>query len=442
MSARTGPRRIASLVGDLARVNLAYFRSEAARNSVRRALAVDGGARRLHDIMADEKKAAPAAAAPFAGLMDDSLALAGIRLDATATPSLNVVIGQARADGVFAGVRTALQAADGLAGHLGLPLRVIMLDPLPPGTTVEESARSIWSVVTDRQVEVVSRPDIRERRYSSGDLWLATHSKTAHALQVACDSGTIDRERVAYLVQDYEPGFTPWSTASVLAEATYRAGFLPIVNSEPLAAYLRQLGHPIDADLVFAPAFPEAELERCAAERRRSSDARVLFYARPRKHRNLYELGVSAIKSAAEQLGPDVTRVSFTSLGERHPAVHLPNGATLTGRGHLEWSEYFRFLSTVDVVLSLQQSPHPSHPPFDAAISGAQAITNDFAGGRGGFHPRITAVPADTTSLGVALVDAVRRSWDAEPSGYLPVEPGSLGRSLDDVVRTAAARLA
>ena len=431
-------KSIPSLVADLARLNLAYFRDADARNQVRKALSVGSSTKSLETLISEEERAVPAAAAPFARLTHDSLALAGIRSSGTAAAKLNVVIGQARSDGVFAGVRTALQAAHALAGELGLPMRVLMLDPLPAASPVADSAKSIAAVIDDPTLEVVAREDIRSRAYSTGDVWLATHYKTAHALQVACESGVIEVSRVGYLVQDYEPGFSAWSTDSVVAEATYRAGFVLIVNSNPLASYLRRQGHDVDPALVFAPAFPEAQLERTAAERRRTPGARVLFYARPRKQRNLYGLGVSAVKLAAERLGTDVEKVTFDSLGERHRPVALPNGAVLSSQGRLGWDEYFRYLSTVDVVLSLQQSPHPSHPPFDAAISGATAITNDFDGGRGAFHPRIEAVAADTTSLGDALAAAIRRSWDAEPGGYQAVEPGLLGRSLDDVVRDAA----
>ena len=109
--------------------------------------------------------------------------------------------------------------------------------------------------------------------------------------------------------------------------------------------------------------------------------------------------------------------------------------------GRLPWDDYFRFLSTIDVALSLQQSPHPSHPPFDAAISGAYAVTNDFSGGRSGLHPRIVAVAADTPSLGAALADVIRNAFDAEPGDYLPVADGALGSELDAALRFAVSRL-
>jgi hypothetical protein len=275
------------------------------------------------------------------------------------------------------------------------------------------------------------------------DIWIATHYKTAHAVQVACEVGTISSERVVYLIQDYEPGFVAWSTESVLAEATYRAGFLPVVNSMPLWEYLTgEAGLDIPRDVVFAPAFEEDRLREAAAARRRTPTARVLYYGRRSKHRNLFELGVSAIKAAALELGDDVGRTEFVSLGEPHDDIPLPGGAVLTSRGRLAWAEYFAFLPTVDVALSLQQSPHPSHPPFDAAISGGLAVTNDFAGTRGQLHPRITAAPADTASLAAALITAIRSSWDAEPGEYRPVAAGSLGGGLDDVVPVVAERLA
>ena len=78
-----------------------------------------------------------------------------------------------------------------------------------------------------------------------------------------------------------------------------------------------------------------------------------------------------------------------TSAGEKHRNVDLGHGHKLeslwlTAVERLRTLEY---IASANVVLSLQHSPHPSHPPFDAAISGARAVTNEFYGTRAGLHP-------------------------------------------------------
>jgi hypothetical protein len=284
----------------------------------------------------------------------------------------------------------------------------------------------------------VAREKIGTFTFGPDDLWLATHSKTAHAMQVACAAGLVDPGRVVYLIQDYEPGFTAWSTASVVASATYHAGFLPVVNSLPLKKYLVATeGITVDDDLVFAPAFDEERLRRAAANHR-SGPKTVLFYARPSKPRNLYALGIAALKATVADLGEEAAKVRFVSAGEKHPDVQLGAGATLRSLGRLDWDAYFEFLSGTSVVLGLQASPHPSHPPLDAAISGALAVTNDFAETRAELHPRLRAVPADVPSLAAAMVDAIRNQ--PADTAYRAVSDGKLGRPLDDVVDALAAR--
>jgi hypothetical protein len=140
-------------------------------------------------------------------------------------------------------------------------------------------------------------------------------------------------------------------------------------------------------------------------------------------------------------LGQDAASVEFFSAGEDHEDIELGDGRTVTRLGRLAWDRYFDFLSTTSVVLSLQQSPHPSHPPFDAAISGAIAVTNDFGGTRTALHPRIRAVPADTASLSQALVSGIEITRKSGSTGYLPVEKWLLGYELDTVLDAVASGL-
>lgn len=435
-------RRLTELAGELVETNLAFLSDGTKRARIRGAVRANAADRRAAQLVEDDRAAAPARALPYAGLSAGSLALAGVRLSAAEAPHLNVLIGEVHPAKVFAGAHTALSAAGDLATALGLRLRVLMLDPTTPGNSAAKAEAFLADSLGLAGAVVVPREALRERPYGRHDLWLATHSKTAHSLQVACDAEVVDRTRALYLIQDYEPGFSAWSTESVLAQATYHAGFLPIVNSAPLRSYLHQAeGIEVPDELVFAPRFELDRLERAAAARVRTPGVRVLYYGRRSKHRNLFALGVSALRTAVLELGADADAVEFVSAGEKHGDLGLGGRSRLVSRGRIDWADYFDFLATVDVALSLQQSPHPSHPPFDAAISGALTVTNEFSGVRAGLHPRIAAVAATPGALGEALVSAIRESAGAEPRPFLPVGPGVLGGDWDDVLETVARRL-
>ncbi len=181
-----------------------------------------------------------------------------------------------------------------------------------------------------------------------------------------------------------------------------------------------------------------APRRRAARTRRRSAPprredggvVRVLFYGRPSKHRNLFRLGVAALRVAVQELADDGLRVEFHSAGEQHGDVELDGGrgdTKLVSHGTMPWDDYFRFIASTGVVLSLQHSPHPSHPPFDGAISGARVVTNEFRGTRAALHPNLTRWPADARSLGLAVAEAVRRTAAAGPTGFVPLADGALG---------------
>jgi len=435
-------RKLSRLLGDLVRVNARYLTSGGHRNMIRAALKVDGLDGRQHRLIDVETAAAAPQARAFSGLASTSMTLATIRLSSPSAPHINLVIGEVRENAVYAGIRTALIAAAELCQTTNRPLRVVMVDFTSPENNLRHTEAYIRRTFGVNDVTLVAREALGGATFGETDIWLASHWKTAHALSIACDSGLIDPRRVAYLIQDYEPGFSAWSTEYALASATYHAGFVPIVNSVPLWQFLTEEERlSIDRSLVFAPQFENELLRAVAARRTTGAPVRVLLYGRPSKHRNLYRLGLSALRAAVVQLGDTAREIEFYSAGEPHEAIDLGDGVRMTALGKLPWQEYFDFLATVQVVLSLQLSPHPSHPPFDAAISGATAITNEFHGSRAGLHPRLIAVPADPTSLGLAVAAAIRTAGTSTAAGYLPVAANTLGGTLPDALGAAVEKL-
>ncbi|CAM3438467.1 hypothetical protein [Dermacoccus barathri] len=356
-------------------------------------------------------------ARPFLGLNEYSLALDPIQFT-SARPSVNAIFLSAKAGSMFAGSRSALIAAASMAALCGRPLRVISLDPLRANdvdaitTIVGKQAPSVEVSVVDALHDVVEA--------CSADTWLATHFTTAHCLDNLCRRGVLDPERIVYLIQDYEPSFLPAGTDYFLARSTYHAGFIPLVNSLPLANHLQRAeAITVNPGAVFAPALDVTQLEKSASQPCNAAPT-VFFYARPNKPRNMFNLGVSSLMVAADLLEDHDEKTQFVGVGAEFASVQLSPRHTLVSEGQLGWDAYFVRLAQGRVLLSLQATPHPSHPPLDMVAMGRQAVTNEVLGGtRNELHPRLTATEADPESLGVAVAQAVTsgdvvRAFDSE----------------------------
>lgn len=432
------PPRPLQLLADIGKLNLGYLRSSEFRAAVLhahgRTTAAQGDA-----IDRRERAVAPAAAQVFFGLVDSSLALSTFAPTPATPRHVNLVLPEFRADAVFAGVSTAIDVVSGLSARLGLPVRVIAL----ARNQIPSDAETGRSLLREKfglgDVEVLLRQDLPGSRFHPDDRWVATHWTTAHALDVAAHAELVSRSSVTYLVQDYEPGFTPWSTSFTTARSTYHAGFTPLVNSRPLLDHLeRTEGLDVPLGQVFGPAFEMDRLADVAARRVRGDRTTVLFYGRPSKPRNLFELGVASLRRAVQILGDEAATVDVVSAGEGHPSFDLGGGRSLSPLGRMAWDDYFAFLPTAGVVLSLQMSPHPSHPPLESAISGAHAVTNEFYGTRAHLHDNLTAVPESPDALGSALAAAIRRERAEGPGAFSPIAPERIGGPLEDALDAVA----
>lgn len=368
-----------------------------------------------------------------------SLLLSRIQVSPTAPQRVTMLLPELRPSAVFAGIDTALKVSAGLAARLGLPLRIVSIGNEIEAKNLESLLADVRGrLAQDVELEIVGRDSLAGLEVNPDDYWVATFWTTAQALSSAAKLGLISRSRVVYLVQDYEPGFVAWSTEFALARATYHAGFTLVVNSTPLAAYLEANENlAVPAALVFRPQIDLRE----TAPAKASSGLTVLFYGRPSKPRNLYGLGVAALQEAASVVDGWPEDVRFISAGEAHAPIDLTRRSRLQSVGRLSWDEYFDLLSEVDVVLSLQHSPHPSHPPFDAVVRGTLAVTNELGGTRAQLSDLLTAAEPRPESLAAGVVAALERVRAGEI-----IEPdravlSRLGAELADVLDAAVEQL-
>jgi hypothetical protein len=361
------------------------------------------------------------------------------------TTHVNLLLPELRTSAVFAGIRTAVQTAGIVASSTDLPLRVLAAGTAR-GTQRRDALRlaAQLSGLPESRIDVRTNEELASVATTADDVWIVTHWTTAHAIQVACENGVLEPRRVIYLIQDYEADFVPASTDRALARWTYHAGFTPLVNSIPVAQRLRQAESVhIPAEAVFAPAIDLERTAEVAAARERSDSVRVLFYGRPSKPRNMFGLGVAALRLHAAGPAGLTGSTRFASAGERHRRIPLSPHASLTSLGRLGWSEYYDVLSRTDVLISLQASVHPSHPPLEAAVSGAVVVTNDVESTRAQLHDRLLATEANPISLARAIDAATDIARSSTGRGFEPIREGALGvplrTSVSNVLASARA---
>jgi hypothetical protein len=316
----------------------------------------------------------------------------------------------------------------------------------PRDADVEALRRHVANVsgVSADAVEFVdaSRPDAT-LDLGAGDVLMATWWPTAHTAAAALD--VIRARAFVYLIQDFEPGFYPWSTKYALAAATYDLPFHAIVNEPTLLDHLRASGVGRFADgsqsaISFMPAVDPVIFAR--RRRKAGGPRRLVFYARPKHARNLFDLGLAVLRAAeAEGVFRDGDW-ELSAIGETIPELQVGD-RVLRPMPWLDYAAYGAFLAEADVLLSLMLSPHTSYPPLEMVGTGGRVVTNTFGGktraALEAISPRIHAAPPAVAPLVAALAEAVAATNDRQSDDVTPGLPTSWDEALRDVTPWLAA---
>lgn len=355
---------------------------------------------------------------------------------------MNLVLISLNVKGGFAGLTTALRAGALLAGKMGLPLRLMVLKQRPAdseviASDVNDFLKSIGPQTSAVPVEVLYLDDLETTEVGLEDRWLVTFWMTAYAVGQLVDRERIRARFVTYLVQDFEPGFYAFGTEYALALSTYALQFNWLVNSNSLAGFLAELGYTFNnRRLVFAPAIDVAEIEKSAGGWRAEPDqTRVLFYGRPHHPRNLFHLGVEALRIWIGSMPVTLReKLVVASIGGDHEDLELGGGVRLSALGKMSLAGYYDQLSRTDMGLALMLSPHPSHLALEMPMAGIPTLTNSFHNSRRAWVPKLRVhdpTPAAlATGLGLTFSEAVTLE---EHRFEHPNAPG-LGLSLDAAV--------
>jgi hypothetical protein len=144
--------------------------------------------------------------------------------------------------------------------------------------------------------------------------------------------------------------------------------------------------------------------------RRPGAKRRLFFYGREGITRNMYPLGVLALAEAVAKGILDPGEWEVVSAGQPHAPVNLGKGMVLRSVGKMSLTDYAKFLSEVDIGVSLMLSPHPSYPPLEIAAAGALSVTNSFENkDLSRLSPLIVSCPPSLEGVVDGISRAVKR---------------------------------
>lgn len=364
-----------------------------------------------------------------------SIRLSACKRDKT---RLNLFLPSVNPEDVYGGISTALKFYNALAIELGCDVRVIVLDaePRPMDLDAHFSSYDVHDLGVDsgvpKQIVSAFNRESEALPWGEGDWAICTCWWSAFCMQdslIKLLNAGIRVNPLIYLIQDYEPGFYPWSSRYLLADSTYRSALrtIAVFNSIELKEYFVNNGYKFDKQFVFEPVLNEVlakELSRLggvAAKRKQ-----ILVYGRPNTDRNAFSLVVETLRRWIES-DDESSQWEMMSAGEEHAAVYLAKGRYLTSVGKLTLEQYAQVLKESSVGISLMVSPHPSYPPLEMAAFGVRVITNNYANKdlSASFSNSIISLESFSLSEAVKCLSEACSAYESEvhcgevPSSYI-----------------------
>lgn len=345
---------------------------------------------------------------------------------------VNILVPSLDIQHVFGGIATALSVFEKIGSYCGIMQRIIVTDGCVNQDTMVQLPHKYKVVECDRDAmanyQIVPFADRcgRTLPVAKNDYFLATAWWTAftveNIIQWQSREYHCKMRPLIYLVQDYEPGFYPWSSRYLMADSTYRMEIpvFAIMNSKILFEYFRKNEYQFYRAMYFSPelnASLKDYLEK-NYQRRKPRKKQVLIYGRPSVERNAFPLIVAALKRWVI-MQDDIEEWSVIGAGEDFSMIDLGRGKQLQSIGKVSLEEYARIMLETKVGISLMVSPHPSYPPLEMAAFGVRVITNTYGNkDLGTFHSNIV-------SLSNCSIDNIAKSLCdicSKPDGEIDID--------------------
>lgn len=305
---------------------------------------------------------------------------------------INLLVPSINEEHVFGGISTALKFFDELVEKSGCASRIILTDAFPNRQALKKFGNKYRCVISDKECKDPHQIVPYCHRYektlpvSENDVFMFTGWWTAYCTQEAYvefeKNYGIKPNTYINFIQDYEPGFYPWSTRYLLADSTYRNENkqIAIFNSNLLYEFFKKNDYSFYKEFAFDPVL-NTGLKNVLVEnvgKTIEKKKKIMVYGRPTVERNAFTLVVSALRKFVDKMD-DVEGWEFVSAGEYHDKVVLGKGKNLESVGKMTITQYAEMMMETYAGISLMSSPHPSYPPLEMSEFGVKVITNTYA---------------------------------------------------------------
>jgi O-antigen biosynthesis protein len=344
-------------------------------------------------------------------------------------PRMNILVPSINQAHVFGGISTALSFFELTAKEAGVQKRIITTDTMPDPEAAERFSDYVimpFSQDSFYDNQIVGFGDRAGKTIPVGEndyfmataWWTAFNARKLVHWQRRAFGGSI--RKMLYFIQDFEPGFYPWSSRFALAESTYCNDHpqVAVFNSSLLHRFFRENGYFFENEFVFEPVLGHKLKEKVKDVRAIAKKKQILVYGRPSVERNAFSLIIEALR-AWVWTQHDVHDWTVISAGEKHPDIDLGNDMTLKSLGKLSLDKYSEILKDSGLGISLMISPHPSYPPMEMAVFGMGVISNTYASkDLSDWHENIHSIDLSVDSLVLELTDICGR-FAADPVCFL-----------------------
>ncbi len=365
---------------------------------------------------------------------------------------LNLLVPSLNVEHVFGGIATALKFYKQLGEKLQVDLRVIIVDAeLNQNAMVDMTGFSVVSSESDdtQEKQIVSFANRYGKTIPVGknDIFMATGWWTAYTIfpviKWQAQTYGIQEHELIYFIQDYEPGFYPWSSRYLMADSTYKSDIptVGIFNSKLLYDYFKENGYEFSREYYFEPVLNEKLKEELVEKKDTyTRKKQILLYGRPGTARNAFELILASLNEWTQQY-PGASNWTILSAGEAFDDITLKNGQVVKALGKVSLEEYAKIMLESQIGISLMVSPHPSYPPLEMSTFGMKVITNHYGNKNlSDFNENIISLSnCSSTSVAATLKELCEKeNQDCHPvmqGDYFAGENGwdAIMRELTDI---------
>lgn len=340
---------------------------------------------------------------------------------------INLLVPSINPEHVFGGISTALKFFEKLIEESGYCSRIILTDATPSRTALKQYKDKYTYVKaskdSDARHQIVGYSDryMQSIPVSENDYFMFTGWWTAYCtqevyLEFTKETG-IKPNKFINFIQDYEPGFYPWSSRYLLADSTYRNEYpqLAVFNSKLLHEFFIQNGYSFYKEYEFDPVL-NGKLKEILEKNfgKVNKKKQILVYGRPSVDRNAFSIVVSSLKKWVENQ-KDIEDWEILSAGEYHLPVDLGRGKELVSVGKLTIEQYAQTMLDTYAGISLMSSPHPSYPPLEMSVFGIKVITNNYSNkDLSSFNSNITSVASASPSVIAAKLNEICDGYSKE----------------------------